>query len=143
MLQAMGWREGSGLGRKCQGITAPIEVSREGCFLDEVWCLFFFFSLIQKHSLLKISCGRSCAVRSKAASAHISSCSSLSHWVLKLGQSWGSGRQGCASSLRQSAPKALRQRACARAAYPGAAWGGLPSSSCWLSWVCLCCGLCC
>uniref|UniRef100_A0A8C3CSJ8 RNA binding motif protein 5 n=1 Tax=Cairina moschata TaxID=8855 RepID=A0A8C3CSJ8_CAIMO len=25
MLQAMGWREGSGLGRKCQGITAPIE----------------------------------------------------------------------------------------------------------------------
>lgn len=27
MLQAMGWREGSGLGRKCQGITAPIEVS--------------------------------------------------------------------------------------------------------------------
>lgn len=26
MLQAMGWREGSGLGRKCQGITAPIEV---------------------------------------------------------------------------------------------------------------------
>lgn len=32
MLQAMGWREGSGLGRKCQGITAPIEVSRDGCF---------------------------------------------------------------------------------------------------------------
>lgn len=28
MLQAMGWREGSGLGRKCQGITAPIEVSK-------------------------------------------------------------------------------------------------------------------
>ncbi|XP_062939746.1 RNA-binding protein 5-like [Cynocephalus volans] len=26
MLKAMGWREGSGLGRKCQGITAPIEV---------------------------------------------------------------------------------------------------------------------
>lgn len=30
MLQAMGWREGSGLGRKCQGITAPIEVSGDG-----------------------------------------------------------------------------------------------------------------
>uniref|UniRef100_A0A8C3K3D2 RNA binding motif protein 5 n=1 Tax=Calidris pygmaea TaxID=425635 RepID=A0A8C3K3D2_9CHAR len=41
MLQAMGWREGSGLGRKCQGITAPIEVSRDGCFLQEVWCLLF------------------------------------------------------------------------------------------------------
>ncbi|XP_030061204.1 RNA-binding protein 5 isoform X2 [Microcaecilia unicolor] len=25
MLQAMGWKEGSGLGRKCQGITSPIE----------------------------------------------------------------------------------------------------------------------
>lgn len=31
MLQAMGWREGSGLGRKCQGITAPIEVSMVVC----------------------------------------------------------------------------------------------------------------
>lgn len=31
MLQAMGWREGSGLGRKCQGITAPIEVSLRVC----------------------------------------------------------------------------------------------------------------
>lgn len=71
MLQAMGWREGSGLGRKCQGITAPIEVSRDGCFLDEVWCLCIFF--IQKHSLLKISCGRNCAIHSKAASVHISS----------------------------------------------------------------------
>lgn len=42
MLQAMGWREGSGLGRKCQGITAPIEVSKDECFLDEIWCLLGF-----------------------------------------------------------------------------------------------------
>jgi RNA-binding protein 5/10 len=26
MLQAMGWKEGSGLGRKKQGIVTPIEV---------------------------------------------------------------------------------------------------------------------
>lgn len=30
MLQAMGWKEGSGLGRKKQGIVTPIEVSLLG-----------------------------------------------------------------------------------------------------------------
>ena len=34
MLQAMGWKEGSGLGRKKQGIVTPIEVSLYKPFLS-------------------------------------------------------------------------------------------------------------
>lgn len=114
MLQAMGWREGSGLGRKCQGITAPIEVSRDDCFLDEVWCLFFYPEALAVEDLLwkKLCHPQQSCLCSRSLLSVLSDA--------KAGAELGL-RQGCASFLLKSAPEALWQWACARAAYPGAA----------------------
>jgi len=83
MLQAMGWREGSGLGRKCQGITAPIEVSGDGCSLGEAGCLQVFHpaALAAEGVSWKNLCHRS-----KTPSAPKSSRSCLTSRMLKLGQ---------------------------------------------------------
>lgn len=87
--------------------------------MDASLMRFGAFFFIQKHSLLKMCCQRSCAICSKAASVHISSRSCVL-LDAKAGAELGLGQAGLRFLLK-SAPEALWQRACTRAAYASAA----------------------